>query len=222
MHLLGGYNVNQANIFAKAPGVTESFLDAFNSIRGNAAYNSPLINLIMTGNAANNGGTARFRSINSTQLAPCTSTGSAGCGAVGTAAVNISQRTCQAADVSAGVCTNSQLNQRLLDLTGFSSFLQPYSQFTGGLNVFDSNDYSNYTGLDFVLKRRMSSGLGYQFAYTWSKSKDNRSWDPSLSTINTGNSQAGSATPFDLRDRSRNYANSDFDRTHVFQATYVY
>src|SRR5437870_8628785 len=27
-------------------------------------YNSPLINLIMTGNAANNGGTARFRSIN--------------------------------------------------------------------------------------------------------------------------------------------------------------
>jgi hypothetical protein len=222
VHLLGGYNVNQANIFAKAPGISESFLDAFNSIRGSTAYNSPLINLIMTGNAANNGGTTRFRAINSTQLAPCSSTGSAGCGAVGTAAVNISQRTCQSADVSAGVCTNAQLNQRLLDLTGFSSFLQPYSQFTGGLNVFDSSDYSNYQGVELILRRKMTAGLSYQLAYTWSTSKDNRSWDPSLSTINTGNSQAGSATPFDLRDRSLNYAYSDFDRRHVFQATYVY
>ena len=68
----------------------------------------------------------------------------------------------------------------------------------------------------------MNAGLGFQFAYTWSKSFDNRSFDPSLSTINTGNSQAGSATPFDLRDRSLNYAYSDFDRRHVFQATYVY
>ena len=33
---------------------------------------------------------------------------------------------------------------------------------------------------------------------------------------------AGSATPFDLRNRRLNYAYSDFDRRHVFQATYVY
>jgi hypothetical protein len=68
----------------------------------------------------------------------------------------------------------------------------------------------------------MDKGLGFQLGYTLSKSKDNRSWDPSLSTINTGNSQAGSATPFDLRDRSLNYAFSDFDRRHVIQGTYVY
>jgi hypothetical protein len=100
--------------------------------------------------------------------------------------------------------------------------LQPYPQFTGGLNVFDSNDYSHYAGLQFVFRRRISAGLGFQFGYTLSKSKDNRSWDPSLSTVSTGSVQSASSTPFDLRDRSLNYAWSDFDRRHVFQGTYTY
>jgi len=109
-----------------------------------------------------------------------------------------------------------------LDLYGFSSLLQPYSQFTGGLNVFDSSDYSLYNGLQLIFKRRISDGLGFQLGYTYSLSKDNRSWDPSLSTISTGSSQSASSTPFDLRDRHLNYAWSDFDRRHVFQGTYVY
>lgn len=214
VHLLGGYNVNQANIFASVAGVPESnFLDAFNRIRANSSYNSPLINLIMTGNAANNGGTARFRALNTTQITQ---------GSVGAAALTTSQRTCQAAEVTAGVCTNAQLNQRLLNLSGFPFLLQPYPQFTGGLNVFDSSDYSNYHGLQLVLRRRISAGLGFQFGYTLSKSKDNRSWDPSLSTVSTGSVQSASSTPFDLRDRSLNYTYSDFDRRHVFQGTYTY
>src|SRR5262249_15050152 len=106
---------------------------------------------------------------------------------------------------------------------GFSPFFfQQYPQFNGGLLVFDSNDYSHYYGLQFILRRRMSNGLGYQFGYTYSKSKDNRSWDPSLSTVSTGSVQSASSTPFDLRDRNLNYAWSDFDRRHVFQGTYVY
>ena len=214
VHLLGGYNVNQVNIFASVPGVTESnFLDAFNKIRASSSYNSPLINLIMTGNAANNGGTTRFRALNTTAITQ---------GSVAAAALVVSQRTCATADVSAGVCTNAQLNRRLLDLTGFSFLLQPYPQFTGGLNVFDSSDYSNYDGLQFIFKRRISQGLGFQFGYTWSESKDNRSWDPSLSTVSTGSVQSASSTPFDLRDRSLNYTFSDFDRRHVFQGTYTY
>lgn len=214
VHLLGGYNVNQADIFASVPGVAETnFLDAFNRIRANAAYNSPLINLIMTGNSANNGGTARFRALNTTQISQ---------GSVGAAALTTSQRTCQAAEVTAGVCTNAQLNQRLMDLAGFPFLLQPYPQFTGGLNVFDSSDYSNYRGLQMILKRRINTGLGFQFGYTLSKSKDNRSWDPSLSTVSTGSVQSASSTPFDLRDRRLNYTWSDFDRRHVFQGTYTY
>jgi hypothetical protein len=167
----------------------------------------------MSGNAANNGGTTRFRALNTTALTQ---------GSAATLALAVSQRTCQAADVSAGICTNAQLNRRLLDLTGFPFLLQPFPQFTGGLNVFDSSDYSNYHGLQLILKRRINSGLGFQLGYTLSKSKDNRSWDPSLSTVSTGSVQSASSTPFDLRDRSLNYTYSDFDRRHVFQATYTY
>lgn len=214
VHLLGGYNVNQVNIFASVPGVTETnFLDAFNRIRASSAYNSPLINLIMSGNAANNGGTARFRALNTTAITQ---------GSVASAALVTSQRTCQSADVTAGLCTNAQLNRRLLDLHGFTFLLQPYPQFTGGFNVFDSSDYSDYHGLQFIFKRRITGGLGFQFAYTLSKSQDNRSWDPSLSTVSTGSVQSASSTPFDLRDRSLNYTWSDFDRRHVFQGTYTY
>lgn len=214
VHLQGGYNENQVNIFATVPGVSEtSFLDAFNKIRANAAYNSPLINLIMSGNAANNGGTARFRALNTTSITQ---------GSVAAAALVVSQKTCVALDVTAGICTNAQLNRRLLELTGFPFLLQSFPQFTGGFNVFDSNDYSNYRGLQLIFKRRINSGLGFQFGYTLSKSKDNRSWDPSLSTVSAGSLQSASSTPFDLRDRSLNYTWSDFDRRHVFQGTYVY
>jgi hypothetical protein len=214
VHLLGAYNVNQANIFAAVPGVAETnFLDAFNRIRADGNYNSPYMNRIMTGSAANNGGTARFRALNTTAITQ---------GSVGAAALVVSQRTCQAAEVTAAVCTNAQLNQRLLDLAGLPFLLQSYPQFTGGLNVFDSNDYSNYHGLQFILKRRINNGLGFQIGYTYATSKDNRSWDPSLSTVSTGSVQAASSTPFDLRDRSLNYTYSDFDRRHVFQGTYTY
>lgn len=214
VHLLGGYNVNQVNIFASVPGVTETnFLDAFNRVRASAAYNSPLINLIMSGNAANNGGTARFRALNTTNITQ---------GSVAGAALVVSQKTCVTDDVTAGICTAAQLNRRLLDLSGFPFLLQPYPQFTGGLNVFDSSDYSNYHGLQIIFKRRINAGLGFQIGYTFSESKDNRSWDPSLSTVSTGSVQAASSTPFDLRDRSLNYTWSDFDRRHVFQGTYTY
>src|SRR5262249_2260592 len=154
---------------------------------------------IMTGSSSNNNGTARFRSIVGTNLAN---------GNVASAALTISQRTCQSADSTGGtpICTAGQVGQRLLDITGFSSLLQPYSQFTGGVNVFDSNDYSMYNGLEVIFKRRITNGLGFQLAYTLSKSMDNRSWDPSLSGVSTGSVQAASSTPFDIRDRHINYA----------------
>ena len=213
-HLLGGYNANQVDIFSKPAGFNESFLDAFNTLRLNLTATSGLINALMTGNRDDTDGSARFRALitqNNINL-----------GNVAGAALTVSQRTCQAADVTAGVCTNAQLGQRLVGLGGFNYFLQPFPQFTGGLNVFDSNDYSIYHGLEFIFKRRISNGLGFQLAYTLSKSMDNRSWDPSLSTVSTGSVQSASSTPFDNRDRSLNYTWSDFDRRHVFQATYTY
>jgi hypothetical protein len=212
VHLQGAYNVNQVNIFATVPGISESFLDAFNTVKASSTANSPLLNRLFTGNAANNAGTATFRTLASADIAN---------GSVATAANRVSQRLCLAADVTAGICTST--TQQLLSQTIANPFLfQPFPQFTGGFNVFDSNDYSNYRALELIVKRRITNGLGYQLAYTWSLSKDNRSWDPSLSTVSTGSSQAASSTPFDLRNRNLNYAWSDFDRRHVFQATYVW
>lgn len=212
VHLLGGYNVNQVNVFTGVPGIAENFLSAFNSIKASAAYNSPLINRLFTGNAANNAGTATFRTLSSASIAN---------GSAATAALNVSQRLCQAADVTAGFCAATGL-QLIAQTVGNPFVFQPYTQFTGGLNVFDSSDYSNYKALEVVVKRRLTEGLAYQFAYTLSLSKDNRSWDPSLSTVSTGSVQSASSTPFDLRDRSLNYRWSDFDRRHVFQGTYVW
>jgi hypothetical protein len=213
VHLQGAYNANQVNINAKVAGQSDSFLDAFNKVRADASYNSPLINLIMSGNAANNAGTARFRALNTTNITQ---------GNVAAAAVVASQKTCVAADVTAGICANAQLNQRLFDVYGFSSLLQPYSQFTGGLVVFNSDDYSWYHGLEIIFKRRVSSGSHFQIAYTLSRSMDNRSWDPSITAFSTGANQSASSTPFNNSDRSLNYAWSDFDRRHVLQGTYRY
>ncbi|HKN83846.1 MAG TPA: hypothetical protein VJW17_10430 [Pyrinomonadaceae bacterium] len=76
--------------------------------------------------------------------------------------------------------------------------------------------------MQLIFKRRINAGLRFQFGYTFSKSKDNRSWDPSLSTVSTGSVQSASSTPFDLRERNLNYTWSDFDRRHVLQGTYTY
>ena len=106
---------------------------------------------------------------------------------------------------------------------GFTPFFfQKYPQFTGALNVLDSNDVSRYNGLEIIFKRRFSGGLGYQAGYTLSKSMDTRSFDPTFSTVSRGAAQSASSTPFDINNRRLNYAWSDFDRRHAFQATAVY
>lgn len=212
VHLLGGYDANQVNIFAQIPGVTGSFLEAFNHLRANSANTHAFMNRLFTGNAANNAGSATFRTVVGANLAN---------GNVGTAALQVSQRLCQASDVTNGFCPATGL--QLISRTVGNPFLfQSYPQFTGAMNVFDSNDYSNYKAFEFIFRRRMTGGFAYQAAYTWSLSKDNRSWDPSLSTVSRGSVQSASSTPFDINDRRLNYSWSDFDRRHVFQGTFVY
>jgi hypothetical protein len=222
VHLFGGYDSNQVNINASAFGQT--FLDAFNRIRedvrvnGNTiTYFSPLINALFTGSPTNNAGTATFRSIGA--VAPTLTAGGTG-GSVATAALAVSQRVCQPADVSAGFCTST--NQQLISRTiNNPFFIQPFPQFSQALNVLDSNDYSRYNGLEIIVKRRLNQGVSYQVGYTYSLSKDTRSFDPTFTTVSRGTAQSASSTPFDLNNRSLNYAYSDFDRRHALQANYL-
>ncbi len=204
--LFGAYDVNQVNIFAadaRCPG--ETFLAAFNTIRSGAATTSCLANTLFTGNPANNAGSASFRTTFSSELNQ---------GSVASAAQLMSQR------VVSG--------QRQIVANGFSpSFLQPYSQFTGGLNVIDSNDFSTYHGLELQVSRRVSRGLLMQLSYTLAKAMDTRSFDPAFTVVarttsGTNASPSAQNTPFDVSNRRLNYARSDFDRRHALQGYLVY
>ncbi len=213
-NLFGAYNVNQVNLNGTLPGAgSETFLQAFNQIRANSSYNSPLINLLFTGSTANNGGTTRFRALNATAITQ---------GSAATLALAASQKLCVAADVTAGLCASGQVGQRILDIWGFGSFFQPFSQYTGGLNVIDSNDFSFYNGLEVTFRRRMRKGMSFQIGYTWAVSKDTRSFDPVFTTVSTGTAQSAANTPLNNFDRKSNYAWSDFDRRHSLLGTYVY
>ncbi len=199
VHLLGGYNVNQVNIFGTDPRCgAQTFVQAFIQAQNAATVaTTNCLASVLTGGTTT-GDSTTFRSQFTSDLS---------LGNVATSAQTLARRSGATA----------------LTANGFSPyFFQKYPQFNSGLLVFDSSDYSHYNGLQFIFKRRITGGLGFQLGYTLSKSTDNRSWDPSLSTVNTGNSQAGSSTPFDNRNRNLNYSYSDFDRRHVFQATYTY
>jgi hypothetical protein len=214
LHLFGGFNANQVNINAtdsRCGG--ETFLSAFNLARAavangtTATANSCLLNFLMAGNNTTNAGTQAFftNGTISPTLVANTSLVQTG-GGVASAALFLSQRT----------GTSS------LTSFGFSpSLFQKFPQFTGGVIVLDSNDYSRYNGLEIIMKRRISSGIGYQFGYTFARSKDTRSFDPTFTTVAAGTGQGAGSTPFDNNNRSLNYAWSDFDRRHSFQGSYT-
>jgi hypothetical protein len=204
--LFGAYDVNQVNIFAadaRCPG--ETFLAAFNTLRGSTTATSCLANLLFTGSGANNAGSTSFRSTFSSELNQ---------GSVASAAQLMSQR------VVGG-------NRQIVTNGFVPSFFQPYSQFTGGLNVIDSNDFSTYHGLELQVSRRVGRGLLMQLSYTLAKSLDTRSFDPAFTVVarttsGTNASPSAQNTPFDVRNRRLNYGRSDFDRRHALQGYFVY
>ncbi len=213
VHLFGAYDANQANI--NAGGFGQTFLEAFNAVR--AGGTSRLINALYTGDPLNDAGTTTFRSQN---------TASINLGSVAAAALAVSQRTVSSTDSRQLISTT--INNPFF-FQKFPQFAGNASGTVGGLVVIDSNDVSRYNGLELILKRRFSRGLGFQLAYTLSKSKDTRSFDPTFSIATRGRfdrpdliGQSASSTPFDINNRRLNYAPSDFDRRHVLQGTYVY
>lgn len=90
--------------------------------------------------------------------------------------------------------------------------------------VLRSNGESNYHGAQFSLTQRLSRGLHFNAAYTWSKSMDTSSTDPG-STAGSGKPDVpntGFVVQGDLRNLDANRAVSDFDRTHRLSFNFVY
>jgi hypothetical protein len=90
--------------------------------------------------------------------------------------------------------------------------------------LLQSKGYSDYHGGQFSLTKRLSRGLQFNVAYTYSQSKDVMSSDPGSTAgggkpdvPNTGFIGQGDARNFDA-----NYALSDFDRTHRFSTNFVW
>ena len=194
-HLYGAYNVNQVEI------VKNGFLEAFKVVQ--AGGDSPLMNQLLAPHgdrAVNETGSQMVRRLSLPTL-------------------NLNGVASLAATYAARV----QGGRSLSDLAGLGPyFFYPYPQFLGGVNVLDSEDYSRYHALEMKLERRFANGYSYLFGYTLSRSKDTRSYDPAFTVVSTANNQSASSTPFDIFDRDLNYALSDFDRTHVFQAQGVW
>jgi len=196
VNLFGAYNANQAEIFGNG------FLEAFKVVK--AGGESSLINQLLQpdpSRRSNETGSAEVRRLFPTQLS---------LNSVAELAATLGRRT------GAG-------GRPLPELSGLGRFFFfPYPQFSGGLNVLDSNDVSTYHAFEAQLLRRFSSGLSFQLSYTFAKSLDTRSFDPAFTTVSTGANQQASSSPFDARNRDLNYARSDFDRRHSFQGGAVY
>jgi hypothetical protein len=84
----------------------------------------------------------------------------------------------------------------------------------GTIDAFRSNTISNYSALQVRLEKRVTHGLQFQAAYTYSHALDEAS-SASLGSLNNG----------DFRDQTRpglEYGNSDFDVRQHLVISYVY
>ncbi len=194
-NLLGGYNANQA--FMRSNG----FLEGIRTVQ--AGGESAVINRLFSADSrlrAGESGSQFVRRQFASQLA---------LNSVG--------------DIANQAARRVERGTSLADASGLGPFfLFPFPQFTGLMNVIDTNDFSTYHGLQLRLDKRFAGGATIQVNYTWSKSMDTRSFDPTFALASTGTTQNATSTPFDIYNRKLNYALSDFDRTHSLGSNFVY
>ena len=86
----------------------------------------------------------------------------------------------------------------------------PYVGYSSESLSYDAAGISAYNALQTHVEKRMSHGLRVGFSYTYSHATDDQS---ALGLFYNGNN------PLNLREA---YGSSDFDRTHVFNFSYVY
>ena len=106
-------------------------------------------------------------------------------------------------------------SENIFSLTeGFSSgnvdLRVPFIGYDPNSQYNEAAGISNYHALQFHVTKRVSHGLTLSGSYTWSHAMDEESGEQLF--YNGDN-------PLDLRT---GYGNSDFDRRHVFIASYVY
>jgi len=132
--------------------------------------------------------------------------------------------------------SNNALNGRTSDFDTFNigslanfidgqvnvgNFFRPNPQF-GQIFFQDSGGDSYYHGLFIAARRRFEQGLDFGFSYTYSKSIDDMSIDPTGAATGGGLTTTNSRTPTDIHNWRLDRALSDFNNTHVFLANMLY
>lgn len=102
-----------------------------------------------------------------------------------------------------------------------ANFFRPNAQF-GQIFFQDSGGDSYYHGLFVAARRRFEQGLDLAFSYTFSKSIDDMSIDPTGAATGGGLSTTNSRTPTDIHNWRLDRALSDFNNTHVLLANLLY
>ncbi len=198
VHLFGGYDANQAEIFKNG------FLQAY--LTAQSGVDSPLIDQLLQNDPSRPANETGSQYLFDPNTSPYIS--DVNLGSVATVAQSI------------GLALDPNGNPINPDNT---TFFFRYPQYAGGLIVLDSGDWSNYNALQATYRGRVFRDFTFQANYTWSKSMDTRSFDPTFTTVAGGSSTYGSAdTPFNINNRKLNYGPSDTDRTHVGQGIWTY
>ena len=101
------------------------------------------------------------------------------------------------------------------------NYFRPNPQFSDFF-FQDAEGSSTYHALFAAARRRFEQGLTFSLSYTWSKSIDDMSVDPTGSSSSGGLSTTSSRTPTDIHNFRLDRAVSDFDNTHVISANMLF
>lgn len=114
------------------------------------------------------------------------------------------------------ITTNTVNNEELRhEIIGLSR--KRGSRYSGNIG------FANYNSFQATVSRRMSHGLYFQGAYTYSRTIDNVSGSLSTDELNaTRNGQGGANILNSMKDPFQNKARGDFDRPHRFVVSYSY
>ena len=195
-HLFGAYDANQPNAFA--PGVQNAFATV------KAGGQSDLFNRLFSGDnriAAGKTASDMLRAQYVSQL-------------------NLNSFAAILSSEGRRIQSTPNGPMNVTAISGAGPFaVIPFPQFSGGVTVLDSNDFSTYNGLVFQIQQQLRHGVYFQFSYTLAKSLSTRDFDPTFTVVSTQNSQGAGSTPFDIYNgRKLNYGEAQSDHRHAFQA----
>jgi hypothetical protein len=108
----------------------------------------------------------------------------------------------------------NQIPQNRLGPNDVALGFRPYPQY-GNIPESTNNGLSNYNSLQATVQKRMSSGLDFNFNYTWSHFLDN------IDSSGWG-SRAGVQSYQNSYNPGANYSNSNFDVRNAFKGSAVY